>query len=651
MKKSKKHLGIKKYLKKLMKINSILVCISLIIGLVSFAPTISAQTKYKTLAFDKKLDKKQDFENGKFQNVQLEEKNGGIEMSSADGQQGEYTTPVVEAPFGATHIGLHWKEKLAGENLITAYIRTGNDAENLGEWTKASVEMDESRDGKKSEEIFAALVGTANTKFAQARIEFIPENRIAPKLKSLTFTFLNSGEASKQVTKKLSLAPTSTAEGVGTLKTSPSGQSVSVISREDWGADESYRLNTDGSENWPRSYHGTRKLVVHHTAIVSSNGETDLEANKATVRSVYFYHAVTQGWGDIGYNALVDAAGNVYEGRYGTHGTSPIRSIPSADQIMALDVEAGHTSGYNSGSFGVSAMGDFTSFDVPDAQKTGLEKTLAFVADSRGINTQGNTDFLRYDGIWHNGLNNVIAHRDATATACPGDKLYAQMTTIKSTVDNLPGMLSNLNGFSATVNTIPISGTSVGLGTINFGWSAFSGATQYQYALERVYGTTGDASNSEPWETAWLNPENTNMQPTPNTSVQIDASTLQLNSNYVFYVRALDANGLPISNVSHVNFKRNSLVPDAVAPVAKILKPLDGARVSGTVAVSASATDNIKVVKFELYIDGAKKTTTTSGSLSYNWNTKRVSIGSHTISVKAYDAAGNIGTVSIAVTK
>ncbi|MDP1814641.1 MAG: Ig-like domain-containing protein, partial [Leadbetterella sp.] len=155
----------------------------------------------------------------------------------------------------------------------------------------------------------------------------------------------------------------------------------------------------------------------------------------------------------------------------------------------------------------------------------------------------------------------------------------------------------------------------------------------------------------EPWETAWLNPENTDVQTTANTTVPIDAGTLQLNSNYVFYVRALYANGLPISNVSHVNFKRNSLVPDAVAPVAKILKPLDGARVSGTVAVSASATDNIKVVKFELYIDGAKKTTTTSGSLSYNWNTKKVSIGSHTISVKAYDAAGNIGTASISVTK
>lgn len=642
---------IKRILRKLMKANAVLVCVSLIIGLVSFAPTISAQTKYKTLAYDKKLEKRQDFENGKFQNVKLKEENGGIEMSSADEQQGEYITPVIEAPFGATHIGLHWKEKLAGENLITAYVRTSSDGENFGEWEKASVEMDESRDNKKSEEIFATLIGTANAKFAQAKIEFVPENGIAPKLKSLTFTFLNSGEESKQVTKKLSLVPTSTAEGIGTLKTSPGGQSVNVISREDWGANESYRLNTDGSESWPRSYHGTRKIIVHHTAIASSNGETDLEANKATVRSIYYYHAVTQGWGDIGYNALVDAAGNVYEGKYGTHGISPTRFAPSADQIMTLDVEAAHAASYNSGSFGVSAMGDFTNFEVPTAQLEGLKSVLAYVADSRGINVQGKSDFLRYDGTWHNDLNNVVAHRDVTATACPGDKLYAQMTTIKSTVDNFPGILTNLNGFSATVNTIPISGTSVGLGTINFSWSAFSGAAQYQYALERVYGTTGDASNSEPWETAWLNPESTNMKTTASTSVLVDASTLQLNSQYVFYVRALDANGLPMSNTSHVNFKKDSTFLDTQAPLAKIIKPLDGANVSGTVAISASATDNVKVVKFELYIDGVKKATATSGSLSYNWNTKKVSIGLHTIMVKAYDAANNIGTVSISVNR
>jgi hypothetical protein len=108
----------------------------------------------------------------------------------------------------------------------------------------------------------------------------------------------------------------------------------------------------------------------------------DFEANKAAVRATYYYHAITQNWGDIGYNALVDAMGNIYEGRYGTHGSSPTRTNPTADQIMTLDVEAGHTSGYNNGNFGVSAMGDFTSFNPPVEQIAGLKNVMAMV-DSR----------------------------------------------------------------------------------------------------------------------------------------------------------------------------------------------------------------------------------------------------------------------------
>ncbi len=636
----------KKWLKKLFRFNVVLVILGLILGLTSFTPTVSAKTQYRTLAYDKKLETAKDFEKGEFKNSKIKMTAEGIEIGSEEGE-GEYITPVIQAPFGATHIGLHWKEKEAGKNLITVSIRTSKDGNNFSEWIKTSVEIDEGRDDKKNEEIFAALVGTEKASFAQAKIEFIPNEGISPKLKNFTFTFINSGEESRQITKELSFVPKSIAEGAGTLKTSPHGQSINVISREDWGADESYRLKTDGSEDWPRSYHGTRKLIVHHTAGASSNGVTELEANKTTVRAIYYYHAITQTWGDIGYNALVDATGNIYEGRYGTHDVIT-RTNPSASQIMEFDVEAGHTSGYNSGSFGVSAMGDFTDYEVPDAQLAGLKNVLAYVADSRGLDVLGSSDFRRYNGTWHLNLNNLIGHRDATATACPGDKLYARMTAIKTDIDNLlDKATSNLSGFSATLNSNPISGTSVGLGVITFSWSAFSGATQYQYALERVFGTPGVASDSEPWQTAWLNSENTNMKITSNTSVQIDAGTLQANSNYVFYARALNANDLPISTVSHVNFVKS----DTEKPTVTITKPINGANVSGIVPISASAKDNIKVTQMKLYIDGKLVATSSSASLSYSWNTQRVTVGLHTINVKAYDAAKNVGEATITVNR
>lgn len=641
----------KKWLKKLFKFNAVLVCLGLILGSTSFSPTVSAKTNYKTLAFDKKLEKKQDFENGQFKNSKIKETADGIEIGSLDSQSGEYVTPVVQAPFGATHIGLHWREDLIDGNLLIAFIRTSNDGINFGDWIQTTVETDEGKDGKKNEEIFAALIGAEKNSFAQAKIEFISQNGISPKLKSLTFTFINSGDESKQVTNELSFAPKSIAAGVGTLKTSPNGQSVNVISREDWGADESYRLNADGSESWPRSYHGTRKLVVHHTAVASSNGVTDLETNKAEVRAIYYYHAVTQTWGDIGYNALVDAAGNVYEGRYGTH-DGITRTAPTADQIMALDVEAGHTSGYNSGSFGVAALGDFTNYNIPLAQLAGVENVLAYVADSRGIDALGNSDFRRYDGTWHIGLNNIIGHRDATATACPGNNFYPLIGNIKTSVASL--MRQNLTGFSATTNAVSISGKSVGLGLLNFSWGAFPNATQYQYVLERVFGVAGVASNSEPWQTAWFYPENTNVQTTANTSVQIDASTLQANSNYVFYVRALDANGVPISAVSQVNFLKDSSVPviDTIAPAVAINNPTDGTTVNGIVAIGASATDAVGVARVDFYVNGQLIGSDSSSPYSFNWDSKMVADGAVLILAKAFDATGNVGvsnTINVTV--
>ena len=535
----------------------VVLCMSLVFGLCPFIPTVSAKAVFKTLAFDGKLETKQDFIKGKFRNLEIKEKDGKIEMSLLTDKNGEYISPAVKAPFKATHIGLHWEEELIDESSITVYLRTSNDGENFGEWTKTTAERDMGKDGVDEEETFATLVGIKKADFAQAKIEFIPGKGVSPKLKVLTFTFLNS-EKESETTKKLSFVSRSAAEGIGVEKTSPNGQSINVISREDWGAEEEYRMAEDGSEEWPRSYHGTRKLVVHHTADASSNGETDLETNKETVRNIYYYHAVTRGWGDIGYNALVDAAGNIYEGRYGTH-DAETRENPIADDIMTLDVEAGHTSSYNSGSFGISALGDFTAFEVPTAQLTAIKEALAFVADSRGIYADGNSDFLRYDGAWHYDLRNVFTHKDAGQTACPGDKLYLEMTGIRAYIDNLK--LLDLENFSATADSISTesgntSGDNIGSSTtVTIKWSPFLDATEYQYVLEKVVGVAGVASTSEPWEVAWFSPENLNM--TTDTSVSFTSNDFDDESNYVFYVRALNENETPISSVSHINFVKD----------------------------------------------------------------------------------------------
>jgi len=91
---------------------------------------------------------------------------------------------------------------------------------------------------------------------------------------------------------------------------------------------------------------------------------------------------------------------------------------------------------------------------------------------------------------------------------------------------------------------------------------------------------------------------------------------------------------------------------DSTPPVVRIAAPVAGALVSGTVNVSASASDNVSTsLTLALLIDGVQKAKATGGSISYNWNTKRIAPGSHTVTVTARDAAGNVGSQSVTVTR
>ena len=85
--------------------------------------------------------------------------------------------------------------------------------------------------------------------------------------------------------------------------------------------------------------------------------------------------------------------------------------------------------------------------------------------------------------------------------------------------------------------------------------------------------------------------------------------------------------------------------PDTTPPTTSITAPASGATVSGTVSVTASASDNVGVTNVEFYIDGALAGSDASSPYAFAWNTAGLVNGSsHTIASKAYDAAGNVGT-------
>ena len=85
-------------------------------------------------------------------------------------------------------------------------------------------------------------------------------------------------------------------------------------------------------------------------------------------------------------------------------------------------------------------------------------------------------------------------------------------------------------------------------------------------------------------------------------------------------------------------------LPDTTVPTASVTAPSAGATVIGTTTVTATAADNVGVVGVQFLLDGAPLgAEDPSSPYSVSWNTTAVVDGSHTLSAKARDAAGNFG--------
>lgn len=82
---------------------------------------------------------------------------------------------------------------------------------------------------------------------------------------------------------------------------------------------------------------------------------------------------------------------------------------------------------------------------------------------------------------------------------------------------------------------------------------------------------------------------------------------------------------------------------DQNPPATSIPAPAAGAQLSSSVNIDASVNDNVGVMTVEFYVDGALKFTDVNAPFSYTWDTTKVANGSHTLQVKAFDAAGNYG--------
>ncbi|WP_417282113.1 N-acetylmuramoyl-L-alanine amidase [Antrihabitans spumae] len=171
------------------------------------------------------------------------------------------------------------------------------------------------------------------------------------------------------------------------------------------------------------------------------------------MRAIYAYHAQTLDWCDIGYNALVDKYGQIFEGRAGG---------------LDKPVQGAHAGGFNENTVGVAMMGNY---DEVEPSKATLESTGKFIGwrlqVQGGLDPQGTTtmysegtEFTPYAEGEEVELPVIFAHRDVGNTECAGEAAYNDMDKIRDIAErtvNSSG--SDVQASAPDADQLPDAGT------------------------------------------------------------------------------------------------------------------------------------------------------------------------------------------------
>jgi|GEM_PF-1636204 len=126
------------------------------------------------------------------------------------------------------------------------------------------------------------------------------------------------------------------------------------------------------------------------------------------------------------------------------------------------------------------------------------------------------------------------------------------------------------------------------------------------------------------------------------------AGGLACGSTHTVAVEAVDAAGNHSARAS-MNASTSACL-DTTPPTVSVTSPAGGATVSGTVPMTATASDDVAVASVEFWVDGTKVATDTSAPYSYSWDTTQVAGGAHTLLVKAVDSSNNTASATVGVT-
>jgi N-acetylmuramoyl-L-alanine amidase len=395
-----------------------------------------------------------------------------------DQAAGHYLSPALESELPFHFAGIYWSGSWRDGAEPSFWLRTSADGVHWDDWHPAQVELPP---GPRAEyQRYGSLIGADGHRYVQFMSEL--SGGADSVLERIGLTLLNPYDGPD-------LQPSPPPAGrAGADAAGEPGPAYAVLpkpltfSRESWGCDESLRFS-GGQEIWPRDYLPAKTLVVHHT--VTPNGYSSIEEAMAHVRSIYTYHTVTQGWGDIGYNCLIDKFGNTYEGRRGREG--PGYDGPYGREFLSQGVVAGHALVYNHGSAGIALLGTFCTPNECAGQAPAgvmiarLEEVLAFESARHGLHPEGVSNMLLRNGNWHHVLPRIVGHRDVGDTSCPGGHVHAGLQGLRSRV---AARLTDAAAPSVSITAGPPE-TTVRDNPVRFEWGASgAGPLEFTYYLE-----------------------------------------------------------------------------------------------------------------------------------------------------------------------
>lgn len=292
---------------------------------------------------------------------------------------------VYESSVLFNMVGSAWAVDKPLGTSFQLEVRASADRETWSDWM--DVLPDE--DGPDTEQMtHGNLLEFSPSRYLQYRLILGTfETSVSPLVRELVFTVMNTRDGPTVEEARAMIVPQEMTSGVPQPR---------IISRRGWGAKESWATREP-------VYQKPTTFVIHHT--VTPNNPED---PAYIVRAIFQYHAISRGWGDIGYNFLIDRQGNIYEGRKG------------GDGVVGI-----HAGDYNYGSIGIALLGDYRSAKMTSAMKEALVSLMAWEADRFGIHPLESSHFVR------RVFPNIVGHRDLWTTICPGDNIYRVLPEVR----------------------------------------------------------------------------------------------------------------------------------------------------------------------------------------------------------------------------